>query len=254
MIKGRYQKIQNQYSSQDAFSMYRDVVIGDRSLLSLLKYEIIISIFSGFPGAFGLFARRIFFPLLISRCGQKIVWGKGMVIRHPKKICIGDKSIFDDGCVLDAKGETNNGISIGNLCMIGRDSILSCKNSNITIGDYVGIGAQSIIHAVDTSSVTVESKVAIGPRTYLAGGSHYNFESTDIPITDQGINPKGGVHIQKNVWIGAQSIVLDGVTIGRDAIIGAGSIVTRDIPPYAIAYGNPAKVVKIRVGIKKGES
>ena len=169
-----------------------------------------------------------------------------MVIRYPSKIRIKDQCIFDDGCVLDAKGETNKGISIGKGCMFGRHSILGCKNSDITIGDHVGLGAHSIIHAVDTSEVIIEDHVVIGPMVYLAAGGNYHFDRTDIPIGHQGIDCKGGIRIGKNCWIGANAVILDGVTIGNDTIVGAGSVVAKDLPPFAIALGNPAKITTIR--------
>jgi acetyltransferase-like isoleucine patch superfamily enzyme len=188
----------------------------------------------------------MFYPRLIPDCGRKIVWGKNMVIRYPSKIRIMDQCIFDDGYVLDAKGETNKGIFIGQGCMFGRHSILGCKNSDITIGDHVGLGAHSIIHAVDTSPVTIEENVVIGPMVFLAAGGNYHFDRTDIPVGHQGIDCKGGIIVEKNGWIGAGTVILDGISIGKDAIVGAGSVVSRDVPPFAIAVGNPAKVVKIR--------
>ena len=81
---------------------------------------------------------------------------------------------------------------------------------------------------------------------YLAGGGNYHFERTDIPISEQGMDFKGGIHIGKNCWIGANTVVLDGVKIGNDTIVGAGSVVAKDLPPLAIALGNPAKIIKMR--------
>jgi acetyltransferase-like isoleucine patch superfamily enzyme len=226
--------------------LYQKYVIGSSSFWTLLKYEILINFLSGLSGAFGLMCRRIFFPLMIADCGRGIAWGRDMVIRHPSKIRIKDQCIFDDGCVLDAKGETNQGISIGETCILGRHTILGCKNSDIVIGDHVGIGAHCIIHAVDASRVMVGENAVIGPMVYLAGGGDYHYERTDMPIGQQGIDCRGGIHIGRNCWIGAKTVILDGVTVGNDVIIGAGAVVTRDLPPFAVAAGNPARVIKIR--------
>lgn len=68
----------------------------------------------------------------------------------------------------------------------------------------------------------------------------------DIPISEQGMDFKGGIHIGKNCWIGANTVVLDGVTIGNDTIVGAGSVVSKDLPAYSIAVGNPARILKMR--------
>jgi acetyltransferase-like isoleucine patch superfamily enzyme len=241
-----YQKVQDYYSEKGLLALYQKYVIGESSLWNLLKYELLINFMSGLPGALGLASRKFFYPMMIPDCGKGIVWGKNMVIRYPQKIRIQDQCIFDDGCVLDAKGESNKGISIGKFCMLGRHTILGCKNSDIIIGDHVGISPHSIIHAVDTSGVTVEENVVIGPMVYLAGGGNYHFERTDIPISEQGMDFKGGIRIGKNCWLGANTVVLDGITIGHDTIIGAGSVVSKDLPPFAIALGNPAKIIKIR--------
>ena len=241
-----YEKIQVYYREKGAISLYQEYVVGSRSFWDLLRYEFIIQFLAGFPGALGLVLRKLFFPFMIKKSGKKIVWGKDLVVRYPSKIRIQDQCIFDDGCVLDAKGENNEGISIGKISMLGRHTILGCKNSDILIGDHVGIGAHCIINAVDTSRVTIEDNVVIGPMVYLAGGGNYHIERTDIPIGDQGIDCRGGIHIKKNCWIGANTVILDGVTIGNDAIVGAGSVVTGDLPAYSIAAGNPAKVIRLR--------
>lgn len=241
-----YRKVQDYYAEKGPFALYKEYCAGDSSLWYILKYELFINGLAGVSGALGLLSRKIFYPLMIAACGKGIVWGKNMVIRYPRKIRIGHQCIFDDGCVLDAKGKTNQGIVIGNSCMVGRHSILGCKNSDIFIGDHVGIGPFCVLYAVDISRVIIEENVVIGPMVYLAGGSNYYFERTDIPIGQQGIDCKGGIHIGKNSWIGANTIILDGVTIGNDAIVGAGSVVTKNIPAFSIALGNPAKVIKIR--------
>jgi acetyltransferase-like isoleucine patch superfamily enzyme len=234
----RYKKVQDFYTEKGSFSLYQEYVIGGASFWNLLKYEILISFMSGFPGALGLVSRKLFYPMMIPDCGKGIVWGKNMVIRYPQKIRIGDKCIFDDGCVLDAKGESNQGISIGKFCMLGRHTVLGCKNSDIMIGDHAGISPHCIIQ--------VGENVVIGPMVYLAGGGNYHFDRTDIPISEQGMDFKGGIRIGDNCWIGANTVVLDGVTIGHDAIVGAGSVVSKDLPPLAIALGNPAKIIKMR--------
>jgi len=243
---GKYKKVQDYYAEKGPVTLYQGYVIGDSSLWKLLQYEFFIGLMSGLPGALGLLCRKVFFPMIIDHCGKGIIWGKDMVIRYPSKIRIQDHCIFDDGCVLDAKGESNEGISIGKICMLGRHTILGCKNSDINIGDHVGIGAHCIIHAVDMSRVSIEDNVVIGPMVYLAGGGNYHFERTDIPINEQGMDLKGGIHIGENCWIGANTVVLDGVKIGKDTIVGAGSVVSKDLPAYSIAAGNPARILKMR--------
>lgn len=114
-----------------------------------------------------------------------------------------------------------------------------CKfGKNITIGDNVYINFGCII--LDCSEVTIGSHTLLGPNIGLYAANH----STD---TTERIN--GGcygkpIHIGNNVWLGGDVKVLQGVTIGDNTIIGAGSIVTKDIPDNVIAVGNPCKVIR----------
>jgi acetyltransferase-like isoleucine patch superfamily enzyme len=91
----------------------------------------------------------------------------------------------------------------------------------------------------------IGDQVLIAPHVYI-GGVSYHFDRTDLSIAEQGVNPQGGAYIGDNVWLGANVTVLDGVTIGHDAIVAAGAVVTKDIPPFGIAMGVPAKVVRSR--------
>jgi acetyltransferase-like isoleucine patch superfamily enzyme len=74
-------------------------------------------------------------------------------------------------------------------------------------------------------------------------GLNHDFEDPSVPIVHQGYSVKEIV-VEDGVWIGAGAIVTAGVHIGRNAVVGAGSVVTKDVPPYSVAIGNPARVVK----------
>lgn len=84
----------------------------------------------------------------------------------------------------------------------------------------------------------------IAPNCMLAGGNH-NFDDISKPMREQGDNSKG-IIIEDDVWVGANCIILDGVCIRRGSIIGAGSVVTKNIEKFSIAVGNPCKVIKKR--------
>jgi len=85
----------------------------------------------------------------------------------------------------------------------------------------------------------------IAERVMIIGGNH-EFSRLDIPMDMQGEGKQGKIVIEDDVWIGAGSIILTGITIGEGSIIGAGSIVTKSIQPYSIVAGNPAKVIRMR--------
>ena len=79
---------------------------------------------------------------------------------------------------------------------------------------------------------------------------NHAFDRTDIPMMQQGYQPEKPVVIGNDVWIGGHVILLPGVHIGDGAVIGAGAVVAKSIPPYAVAVGNPARVIKYRDGDK----
>ncbi len=244
----KLQKV-NRMITDDASSFlqrYQNIVLGSRRLCYLIKYEFITLFISPIPGALGLALRKWLYPHLLQACGQGVIFGKDVVIRHGLKIRIGSKVVIDDGCVLDARGDHNRGIVIGDRVILGRHTVLGCKDGNITIGDNVGIGTFSMLHAVGGNEVVLEDSALLAPYVYLVGGGTHTFSDPSIPITEQELVYKGGITLHRNCWLGARVTVLDGVSIGRDAVLGAGAVVTEDVPDFAIAVGVPAKVVKQR--------
>lgn len=91
----------------------------------------------------------------------------------------------------------------------------------------------------------IGDNVMMGPHVSILSGSH-NFSSIKIPMTSQGATIRNPVIIGDDVWIGTRVIILPGVKVGSHAIIGAGSIVTKNVPEWSIVGGNPAKVIKYR--------
>lgn len=159
---------------------------------------------------------------------KAITLGSRVKIKHHAmfkgKITIGDSTTIHP--YVELKNRTN-AIMIGRNCHIHEFSLL-LSIGGITIGDDARIS-----HHVS-----------------LIASAHH-FERTDIPIWQQGMYTKGGITIGNDVLIGAGARVLDGVTIGKGAIVGAGSVVVKDVPPYTIVAGIPAKPVGKR-RIKNG--
>src|SRR5438552_17840894 len=92
---------------------YAALVVGRPGLGALLKYELVVMFAQSWPGALGLAIRKALYPVLLGSCGRNVVFGQHVVLRHPQKIHIGSNVVVDDNCLLDAKGETNAGIRIG---------------------------------------------------------------------------------------------------------------------------------------------
>lgn len=111
----------------------------------------------------------------------------------------------------------------------------------LKIGNYVSIGSGSEISVVD--DIELEDDVIVASNCYIADNSH-RFDRVDISIKYQGLNKVKPIKIKKGAWLGWGVVVCPGVTIGQNSVIGANSVVTKDIPDYCVAVGSPAKVIK----------
>lgn len=131
-----------------------------------------------------------------------------------------------------------NTFSMGNYSVIEDYAIINNAVGDIMIGSHTRIGLGNTI----IGPVTIRDKVNIAQNVVISGLNH-NFENISKVIAEQGVNTKQ-ITIEDNVWIGANCIILAGVHIGKHVVIGAGSVVTKDISPYSVAMGNPARVVK----------
>jgi len=230
---------------------YRQMFLGDVSFFFLLKYELVTTLFTSTPGALGFVLRKLFFRGLFKKIGKGVVFGRNMTIRHPLKIEIGNNVVFDDNTVIDAKGEKNRGIRIGDNVLVGRNSTISCKGGDIDIGDYANIGPSNII--ISESTLKIGRYVFTSGQIYMIAGGNHTFDDRDTPIYFQPSVSKGGIQIEDDVWIGAASTILDGVKIGKGSVIGAATVVHRKIRPYSVALGNPVQVVKTRGKAKDEE-
>jgi acetyltransferase-like isoleucine patch superfamily enzyme len=222
-----------------AIGKYSSLIVGRPGLWALLKYEAVIMLAQWVPGALGLALRKLLYPWLLGACGRNVVFGQGVVLRHPHKIRIGDNVVVDDHCLLDAKGEGNRGITIGNGVFIGRNSILSCKNGDITLADGVNIGFNCEVFSA--GSVSIGADTLLAAYAYLIGGDH-DFSDKSVAVNAQPRRATG-IHVGGGVWIGAGAKILDGVTVGDRAIIGAGAVVRSAVPAGGTAVGVPARLL-----------
>lgn len=130
-------------------------------------------------------------------------------------------------------------LSLGDRSYIAAHAHVS---GEVSIGDDCSVNVGAAVRG----KVSMGRAVRIGSYSALLGFNH-GFESTEVEIFEQPLTSRGIV-VGDDVWLGSQAIVLDGVTIGSHAIIGAGSIVTRDVPAWAVVAGNPARVIRDRRG------
>ena len=158
---------------------------------------------------------RLLAPLYQHRAwNSKVYWSVRMDTPPYRRFWLGRKSVIESYCCI------NNAVG------------------DVTIGDHTRIG----IHC------TVIGPVCIGNNVNLAQGItvsalNHNFEDTTRRIDEQGISTKPVV-IGDDVWIGANAVILPGVTIGQHVVVAAGAVVTKDVPDYSLVAGVPAKVIK----------
>ncbi len=219
---------------------YASFVIGEFSLLKLIKYELITSLFGVIPGALGLLLRKKFYPLLFKKIGRGVVFGKSLTIRHPEKIVIGDGVVIDDYALIDGRGSGDEGIHIGSETIVGRYTVILSKVGGISIGKNCNVGAFTNI--VAQGGVEIEDWVQIAGGCKISGGL-FKFHKTDKDEVSFSRYTKGKIVIQKKSYLGGNTLVMDGVTVGQGCMIGAGSVVMQNIPEYSIYMPKPGMIL-----------
>ncbi len=222
---------------------YQEKVLGHSRLLPFLHYELANLFLANLSGSLGYALRKAFYKRLFKSTAGGLILGKGVVLRHPNQIRLGARVAVDDYVLLDASGAGEQGIVIGDDVIISRNCVIQGKTGPVAIGSKTDIGCNVILSS--GGGVTIGNSVLIAGNCYIGGG-RYITDRTDIPMMEQGLYTNGPVVIGDDVWLGAGSVVLDGVQIGKGCIVGAGAVVTKNLPDYAIAAGVPAKIIKMR--------
>jgi acetyltransferase-like isoleucine patch superfamily enzyme len=218
-----------------------DLTVGEVEFFHFLMYEILTFFLGPLPGGAGFFLRKKFYPRLFRNVGKGLIIGRNVVIRHPDKITLGDNVTIDDNCLLDARGAGPNGMVLEDGVIINRNCMIQAKSGPIRIGRRTSLGSNSVV--VSLGGIDFGEAVLAAGGIYISAGG-YNFDDPEVPIMDQGAYTKGPITIGARSWLGTCAIVLDGVKIGAGAVIGAGSVVTKDISENSVAVGVPAKVIK----------
>ena len=152
---------------------------------------------------------------------------------------IGSDVVIEDECLVFHP----ENISIGDDVYVGHQTILKGYHKNeMVIGSGTWIGQQCFFHS--GGGIRIGKNVGIGPGVKILTSSHKD-QNPDAPILHQEIRFLAVV-VEDDGDIGVGAILMPGVTVGRGAQIGAGAVVTRDVPPYAVVYGVPARVVRDR--------
>lgn len=225
---------------KSALQKYQEAVIGQRGLIPLLRHELLTLLLGPLPGMLGLGLRRFCYPALFGAAGRNTVFGHHLALRGTQRIFFGDQVMLDDYVFLSFRGEAEQSIRLGNKVLIGRYSQVRARGGEITLADNVSVG--SFCYLGTASRLAVGEHCLFGGNCFI-GGIQHGFSDPSRPIAEQPLVDRGGIVIGRDVWIGAHAVVNDGVRIGDGAVIGANAVVTKDIPPFAVAAGVPAKVI-----------
>ena len=155
-----------------------------------------------------------------THCGEGTQVGHGTQISKLGKISVGCRSVIGEHCWLN-NNSPDSVIRIGDFCLLGRRNFINA-GAAVIIGDYT----------------------LTGPECMFLGSDHH-WGDPMKPYIMTGSSADLKISIGTNVWLGAGVKVLKGVSVGHGAVVGANALVTTDIPPFALAYGVPAKVVKL---------
>lgn len=196
----------------------------------LIKSEILSfveSIVSFFPGRPGNFFRKRYWKNRFKECGRHLRLAVGVRITGVESI------------------------AIGNNCGLDRFSQLSAHNGGrLILCDRINISQNVQVNASEDGRIYIGNDVAIGPNVVIRASNHC-FLSSDIPIVQQG-HSAGQITIEDDVWIGANAVILCNVVIKKGSIVGAGSVVTKDVLESSVVAGNPAKLIRYRNNHVKG--
>jgi acetyltransferase-like isoleucine patch superfamily enzyme len=214
---------------------------------SLPRYvleQTLYTLLGGLPGLVGIGMRGLAYKLILNSEGMPAI-EHNVRLAQPANIHLGRRVYLDHGVYLHG---CPDGIHLGDDTFIMHGSILHVFNfrdlphAGITIGRKCFIGELNVIRG--QGGVTLGDKVYTGPFVQILAVNHV-YDDPDTPIMDQGITARGIV-IEDDVWLAASVIVLDGVRIGHGSVVGAGAVVTTDLPPYSVAVGSPARVIHDR--------
>ena len=159
-----------------------------------------------------------------------------------RRIYLPLSSVLESGVALNCKIGGDGLIKTGVNLHLARGAMLYCYGGEIVLGNNVYVGHSTILYG--HGGLLIGDDVLIGPNVVIIPSNH-EFRSTELPIRLQG-ERRLGIEIEDDAWIGANVVIQDGCKIGRGSIVGSGSVLRANVPPYEIWAGVPAKKVSIR--------
>jgi acetyltransferase-like isoleucine patch superfamily enzyme len=202
----------------------------------------VTALFGWVPTIVGIGLRGVIYRTILRMDGWAAI-ERGVRLRFANHIRLGQGAYLDEGAYLHA---CPGGIEIGDGTLVMHGAVLHVYNFRDLPRAGIRIGRQSLIG--EYTVVRGQGGVHIGDRVYTSPlcqilAVNHVFDDPGRPFIEQGITAEG-IEIEDDVWLGAGSIVTDGVRIGRGAVVAAGAVVTEDVPAHCVVAGVPAKVVR----------
>lgn len=173
--------------------------------------------------------------------------GRGVQISHGRHITCGKNVKFED--FSEIHGLCSDGLVFGDYVTISRGVMIRPSSyygndlgKGLVMGEHSSIGPYGYIGC--SGKITIRKNVMFGPKCSLFAENH-NFSDTESSIKSQGVNQKG-ITVEDDCWIGSNVVILDGVTIGKGSVIGAGTLVTKDVPAGSVVMDKREKRIKER--------
>ena len=176
-----------------------------------------------------------------------VLVGKNASIRYAHYLSAGKDLIIEDGAEINCLSK--QGIVLGNRVTIGKNAIIRPSNiyggtigEGLIVGDNSNIGPGAYLGC--SGLISIGNNVMMSPGVSIFAENH-NFSDTSLPMKDQGVTVSF-VTIEDDCWIASNSTILAGVTIGKGSVVAAGSVVTKNVPPFSVVAGSPATIIKSR--------
>jgi len=203
-------------------------------------------LYYAYQKGFWPFVRGSLYRSRLRRCGGRFFLGRGTRVLFPGYLAVGRNVAIGDFTYLTCFGtegvELGSNVRIREFGWVQVTSHLSRPGRGLRIGDESYVGPHCVLGA--GGGIVIGKRVMLGAYVQLLAEDHA-FTDPERRIDEQGVT-RQGIVVEDGCWLGNGVIVLDGVRVGKGSVIGAGSVVTRDVPPQSVAVGNPARVIKER--------
>lgn len=209
--------------------------------------EYLLALFGAFPMGVGKKLRQLVYSPIFGNFGKGVTIEFNVRFIRPKSMIIGNSCSICNYSFLNC-WEDGGELILEDSVRLDQGFHLQALGGKVSIGQNTYVGPY--VCMAGPGNITIGKNCLIASNTSLYANNHI-FSSIDIPINQQGTTVKG-IEIEEDCWLGSGVKVVDGVTIGRGSVIGAGAVVTKDIPPYSIAVGVPANVIRQRVASELG--